>query len=223
MLKVLSIAGIAAASLIALIIVLIFIILLLNLTFIIKYKKDGLLVKLKILFFKYKLIPQTEKKNKKDKKKDKDKEEEEKKSLLKMPNFNIKNTDDIFELLHIIENFFKEYLKPFIKKIKIKKAHISITAAGKDAAEAAINYGRLCAAFYPVAGIIQSFTKLKKSKMRIDCNYNTKKIMAETELIVSIRIIHIVAFALKSYVFMRNNLPDDKTEDTAEEIKKENK
>jgi len=71
------------------------------------------------------------------------------------------------ELLSMLET-----LKTFLSRLVIKKIFVQIGVCGEDAANAAVNFGIINAAVYPVIGLITAGIKTKKADVRIYPKYN---------------------------------------------------
>lgn len=80
-----------------------------------------------------------------------------------------------------------------LKYCRIHKLRIFAVCADEDAANAAIDYGLVCAAVYPLSSIITSNIKTAKNAEDISilCDFEGEK-QLEFDLTVSIRIIHIL-------------------------------
>jgi len=99
---------------------------------------------------------------------------------------------EVFRLLKIVLS----YLYTLLGSFKITKLHLDITCADEeDTAEAATDYGKVCAAVYPVLGFIHSYFKVKKKNERINitCDYLAEKPSFSLDTVLSIRIFHILS------------------------------
>ena len=92
-----------------------------------------------------------------------------------------------------------------IKRIKLKKLHVKVICAGGDAADAAMDYGLVCAAVYPFVGYIETNFKTKKDAidLQLGCDFDGDAYLG-TDFIAQIRIIHIVRAVLKNATNMAN-------------------
>lgn len=133
------------------------------------YTEDFSLV-LCIGFVKIRLYPAKPKKPKKSKKKQSEKKpekpKEKKPSLIKE-----KGLSWLVDLLKKLCELAKGVLKDFFKHIIIKRMMVSISVAGKDAADTAVMYGYYCSAVYPCVGIIAKSTKCKNYGVDISPNF----------------------------------------------------
>ncbi|MDE7294731.1 MAG: hypothetical protein K2N72_09940 [Oscillospiraceae bacterium] len=65
------------------------------------------------------------------------------------------------------------HLIKLLGKVTVDGLAVDFAAADEDAARAALAYGRLCAGFYNLLGVIMSITRVKIRSVSIDCLYNT--------------------------------------------------
>ncbi len=65
------------------------------------------------------------------------------------------------------------HIKKLLGKVTVDGLAVDFAAADEDAARAALAYGKLCAGFYNLLGVMMSFMKVKIRSVRIDCLYNT--------------------------------------------------
>lgn len=74
-------------------------------------------------------------------------------------------------------------LKELIKKIKIKKLHIKAITADNDAADAALEYGKLCAVVYPAVSFLQTLVRVDEKGIDIflGCDFNAENPVFEIE------------------------------------------
>ncbi len=88
-----------------------------------------------------------------------------------------------------------------LRKFRIHRLHILAICAGDDAADAAMDYGLVCAAIYPLVGYLETNLKTDKNAqdIQIGCDFegNAK---FDLDVYVSIRIIHILRALFKSAV-----------------------
>ena len=168
-----------------------------SLVFTLDYGDDFCLY-LRFLFIKIKLIPQNKKeKKKKDKKSGgKAKSTDVKKKVDK--SLNIKGFADTF-------NEFKSAIRPiidalgtFLKHIRIKPLKIRAVLAGKDAAELALDYGKLCGVFYPTLAELCEQMKIEHKNIYIGVDYVKPKFELEVFLKLRIRLCYVIALLLKA-------------------------
>ncbi len=119
--------------------------------------------------------------------------EKEEKSLLKE-----KGLSWFVELIKKIADLAAGVLKDFFKHIIIKKLDVSITVAGDDAADTAVNYGRLCSVVYPAVGAVARVVKCKSYGVDITPDFDEKaKSEYEFYLYAKITMFFVVGLVLR--------------------------
>lgn len=152
---------------------------------------------LKIGFVKIQLYPQKPKKKKK-KKKQKKADEEQKGEKKKENLIKEKGISWLFDLIKKIADLAVGALKDFFRHIIVKKLMLSVSIAGKDAADTAVKYGYCCSAVYPAFGIIVGAVKCKSYGVDISPNFEEKaKSAVNMELEAKIKILWLLALVLK--------------------------
>ena len=140
---------------------------------------EEITLQVRYLFLKF-TIPVTEeqkakkqKKPKKEKKKKPQKEEKsgsqkDKKGKKKKPNAAVKwlktlyrrgGVDAITEAFKKLASLAGNVLKPIFRHLRLRSLDINIIVAADNAADTAINYGRLCAGIYPALTVLLSVMK----------------------------------------------------------------
>lgn len=84
-------------------------------------------------------------------------------------------------------------LKPIFKNIKIRHLNIDITVAADNAADTAINYGRLCAGVYPALSVILNVMKYGDYKVNIRPDFDKSEL--ETDISAELSLIPWIALA----------------------------
>lgn len=164
------------------------------------FEDEKLIAKLKIGFISITLYPPKPKKPKKEKKKKKEpKEEKEEEPKEKKPNIiKEKGIGWLVEVIKQAAILAGGILKDFFKHLVIKKLGISITYAGENAEDTAVNYGYFCLTVYPAVSILASVAKCKSYGVDIAPNFeNGAKSVYSIEASLRIRIIWIVALVFK--------------------------
>lgn len=77
-------------------------------------------------------------------------------------------------------------LKPVFKTFKLRNLNIDITSAADNAADAAINYGRLCAGVYPALSLILSVVRYNKYTVNIRPDFDKKEFEADISTEISV-------------------------------------
>lgn len=150
-------------------------------------------------FVKLQLVPAKPKKEKKKVKKQTPKTEQPKKATEKKPSLIKKyGIEWLLNLIKRVAELAVSALQDFFSHILIKKFSLSISAAGDDAADTAIKYGKYCAVVYPAVGTIVRVVKCKGYGVDINPNFSEK---AETEInfdfVARVFVFRLVALAVK--------------------------
>lgn len=98
--------------------------------------------------------------------------------------------DEIKEKLELVKLLWKlagKYVMKILKDIRIDGLCADITAAGEDACEAALLYGKLNAAVWNIIGFGQRFVKLTVKKVNISCSFDEGKPKYNVSARVNIR------------------------------------
>lgn len=181
------------ALILILIIVVIGIIFLSNISLKIQFDKEGVIV-IRYLFLKFKYVIYGDKEIKLVKKK-------------KVANFNKKKpvdnkqnnggyvseiykkygiVDGTAEILSIVQKLLSSLLN-LLSKCTISKLNINLKVVGDDPADAAINYGAVCAVAYPFIGGLSAITNIKKPNVNIFVDYDAHKPEFDFLLIIKLR------------------------------------
>lgn len=83
-----------------------------------------------------------------------------------------------------------------VKKSVFKRFDLRVTVGDSDAADAAMHYGTVCAAVYPLLTLLDGAMKFKKRTVDIRCNFEQDDITAAFDGQLNYRPIHIVGFLL---------------------------
>lgn len=159
---------------------------------------DDFTVYLRFLFIKIKLIPHNKCENKKSKRK----------SGVKAESDNVKKkVDRSLDKKGFADTFseFKPAVRPilsslgkFSKHIRIKPLKIKAVLAGKDAAELALDYGRLCAVFYPTLAELCEQIKITHKNIYIGVDYAKPKFELNIYLKLRIRLCFALILLIKA-------------------------
>lgn len=159
---------------------------------------DDLTVYMRFLFIKIRLIPHNKKEKKKTKKKSsgKAKSTDVKKKVDK--SLNIKGFADTFNEFKCAIRPIVEALGTFLKHIRIKPLKIRAIIAGKDAAELALDYGRLCAVFYPALAELCEQMKIEHKNIYIGVDYVKPNFELNIYLKLRIRLCFVLSLCIKA-------------------------
>ena len=189
-LKILGIFGIVIACAVGLVILAVAALLPAKIKVRIGYIEEEFILSFKLLFFVFTVSPENKKKKKKKAKK-KEEEKKERPAKKEKDNFFRSHTSgfgvfDYIELIGIV-------IEKFVAKIYFDKLEAEIRVAGDDAAQTALNFGRLNAAIYPIAGLINGHKRIKKLHIGITPDFTTTKSVYNAEAIAYIRIFDVLA------------------------------
>lgn len=189
-LKILGIFGIVIACAVGLVILAVAALLPAKVKVRIGYIEEEFILSFKLLFFVFTVSPENKKKKKKKAKK-KEKEKKERSAKKEKDNFFRSHTSDfgVFDYIELIGIVIEK----FVAKIYFDKLEAEIRVAGDDAAQTALNFGRLNAAIYPIAGLINGHKRIKKLHIGITPDFTTTKSVYNAEAIAYIRIFDVLA------------------------------
>ena len=189
-LKILGIFGIVIACAVGLVILAVAALLPAKIKVRIGYIEEEFILSFKLLFFVFTVSPENKKKKKKKAKK-KEKEKNERPAKKEKDNFFRSHTSDfgVFDYIELIGIVIEK----FVAKIYFDKLEAEIRVAGDDAAQTALNFGRLNAAIYPIAGLINGHKRIKKLHIGITPDFTKTKSVYNAEAIAYIRIFDVLA------------------------------
>ena len=187
--KILGIVGIVLVCAVGLVILVIAALLPAKVKVRIGYLENEFILSFKLLFFRYTVAPEKAKKKKKSKKSEKktpEKPEKEKKEGFFKHQTSGFGVYDYIELIKIV-------LEKFVAKIYFEKLDVDITVASDDAAQTAQNFGRLNAAIYPLAGLINGHKRIKSLHIGITPDFTISNSVYNAEAVAYIRIYNVIA------------------------------
>ena len=100
------------------------------------------------------------------------------------------------ELLSLI---FKRLLR-LLKHIKFRRFKLNITVATADAANTAIQYGKICAAVYPVVALLEANTDLKTKEINVSADFDKKKSEFKTSISIKTKVIYLLAITIGAFI-----------------------
>ncbi len=148
------------------------------------------------LFLKFQILPMKENKKKKEKKpKEKEEKEEkeqeeptEKKENIFVTFYKNQGFDGVIELINNAASALGKMFSSFKKHIIIRELYLFMTVTGDcDAAETAMEYGRICQKVFPAMSFICSNLKVKKYDVEIEPDFIGIKNSAQFATSVHIR------------------------------------
>lgn len=190
----------------------------LRINFVLAYK-DSLEAYLRILFFKIRLYPQSEKKRgphymskrKADKIWAKYKEDEKlklqkqlQKKRQKKGLKNIKQTaTDVLNTLSLLKELLSALVSRLFKYLKIRLARMKINVATGDAAATAIAYGAVCDAASVLLAILEPIDGFKapsKKEVAVYADYLSESTTVDIKIILSIRVWQALIVAITTLI-----------------------
>lgn len=94
-----------------------------------------------------------------------------------------------------------------LKGARIRRFQAEIRVTGKDAAEAALTYGRVCSVLYPFLGAVDKHMKFVRPHLNLVCDYQGQQPVVKGQAAVYISLYHAGWTALHLlFELIRNNL-----------------
>lgn len=100
--------------------------------------------------------------------------------------YNKGGVDAIISAFKKIASLVGSVLKPIFKTLKLRHLNIDITSASDNAADTAVNYGRLCAGIYPALTVILSVVKYDDYTVKIRPDFDKKELEADISTEISV-------------------------------------
>lgn len=164
-------------------------------------------VKIKFLFFKIDAVNKDKKKSGKAAPSDsaqEKKQEKEKKEKKPLPSF-LKNLTfaDYIELVKIA-------FRDFIFKIRIENLDLDAKISGDNAADTAMQYGKISAALYPVAAFLSEKKVLEKANINVRTDFLAEKSEYRGKAVFYTRLITLIKTAISAFIYLlkRDSRPE---------------
>lgn len=157
----------------------------------IKGSNEEFEAKLKILFFSFKFGGNNKKEKKPKKEKEPIKKAEPEKKRKKAPQKKKKKKLSFGSIISMIKPVPK-VLRYFLRGIKADKVVFILRISGEDASQTAIQYGRACAAAYPLLAFCKTQMKVKVKEFVVEPDFYHDKTHCRAEGILSIRLYRIL-------------------------------
>lgn len=159
-------------------------------------------ITLSYLFLRFRLYPQKQKKKKKPPQKSaaengekKPENDSEKKPGYIQKLFKEKGTAGaIRELTDILKTVLKQFFK-LLKHLKFNRLFLTVHVADGDAAKAAIEYGAVNAAVFPLLALVDTAAGIKRKKVDIYCEFEGESSLS-ADIRFSLRPIFLLTSAL---------------------------
>lgn len=164
--------------------------------------EGGKCLTVRFLFFKWGILP-IEKKKSVKKSSNKKPKSEGKRIVGKNGAFK-----DFGELFAIAKVLFKKAFW-IARKIRIHHLEALVVVAEGDAAETAIQYGKVCAYVYPAFGMLGSFTDISNAKVEVRSDFDSDDSSFYFEAEIGVRLFFaVVAAASVLWQFVKIKLSD---------------
>ena len=156
----------------------------------------------KVLFFKFRVIPgknKTPSKKTERKKIDDGKKGKDKKSsfggIFKQEGFSglISVFKSVFEII-------KELSEHITKHLIFTRFNISVAVGSDDASDTAINYGIACSVIYPISSYILQTFNVKKYKLDINADYYANNNVIKADIKLYMRVMFVFIAAMRSFI-----------------------
>lgn len=102
--------------------------------------------------------------------------------------------ETIGSVFSAVKNLFSR-ISGLIKKGVFRKFDLRVTVGDSDAADAALRYGTICAAVYPLLTLLDSSMKFRSRNVDIRCDYTQETTAAQFDGQLYYRPCHILGFA----------------------------
>ena len=167
--------------------------------------KESFKVQLRYLFIFYTVYPQKEKKqNKKEKntetkpqKTETKKEEQQTVSDIRRI-IKKEGISGFFEVLGDIGRIVLKLPVYIQKKLKISKLYLDISVSSDNAADTAVNYGKVCAVAYPALSVITGIFKYRSLSVSIYPDFDKKETEIFLHTVLKMSLLSIIIFAIKA-------------------------
>lgn len=182
-----------------------------------------LTVKIKYLFFQYKILPQAPEIEKPKEKAEEKTEKKEKTDSTKSKIQDIIRQKGLSGFLNLIKEFASiatGTLKRLFSHMVINHISADIAVADEDAAQAAILYGYVCSVVYTSFGLLVNNMKCRKYHINIVPDFQSKESRIRFEFKAHIQLLFLVSSGLSA---MTRSLKILKAFKTTSKNKKENK
>lgn len=100
-------------------------------------------------------------------------------------------------------NYFSDILVIVIKKLwwvvkrlKFRRFKLDIIIATADAADTAMQYGKICAAVYPIISLLQSVNDFKAKNINISADFDKTESQFKTSIFVKTQVIYLLITAI---------------------------
>lgn len=116
------------------------------------------------------------------------------------PEFKMAGASQIKAFIDKLVPFLKEAFGEFLGTIRVRRLHMKIVVAGEDSAQAAVNYGELSAACSNALYRLENCISFYDTFVYVEPNFTAEKTKIYLNGKIKIRIISVIAVALKNLV-----------------------
>ncbi len=83
-----------------------------------------------------------------------------------------------------------------VKRLKFRRFKLDIIIATADAANTAMQYGKICAAVYPITALLQSANDFKAKNINISADFDKTQSQFKTSILVKAQLIYLLITAI---------------------------
>lgn len=154
---------------------------------------------IRYLFLRFRLYPQPIKQQHAGKEAE-EPAAEEKKGLKKLKEtLQEKGLSGFLEILRETAALASDTMAKFLPHLVISRFSLLIAVAGEDAASTALNYGHVCAAVFPLLGILFANIRCRKHYVRIEPDFQAETSRVKCSVKAKISLIFIVYALLTAF------------------------
>lgn len=161
-----------------------------------RYDEDGPVVRLKVAFLRFGLIPSSKakkKKKEKSKKEDKKADADHKVGSAAEKEKKGGKFTDFLPLVRVALDFLGELRR----KLRVKKLELKLVLAGDDPCNLAVNYGRANAALGNLWPQLERLFVIKKRDVQIECDFSADKTLIWAQLDLNITVGRILSLLVR--------------------------
>ena len=109
-----------------------------------------------------------------------------------------KQKGDVQETVNLILDLIYAVLHPlrvFARRFRFRKVQIEVIVGGEDAAETAINYGKISALVYGGMALLRNAFRIKVDRIHVGCDFKATETTERVSFLIKIRLTAILAAA----------------------------
>ena len=152
------------------------------------------------------------------------KKKKEKPSLLAELQTSLKEdgVSAIVKLMGELAGILKRTVGRLLRAITVKKFHLHMRISGEDVSAAAQNYGRVCAAFYPLFGALNGVMKFKKQDVNLYADFFEQGTAVSVEVVARVSLWKVMGAALSTAFSLLKMYVGSTVNDKTEGMEKSN-